>query len=139
MNRPEYIIIHHSLTKDSGTVSWQAIRRYHMQMLGWRDIGYHYGVERVNGQYEILIGRLPHEPGAHCRGYNSRSLGVCVVGNFDLAPPSPEQFAAAGRLVRGLMNCYKVPVQNVVGHRRFSRKSCPGSNWDMGAFRSMIL
>ncbi len=39
--KPEHIIIHCSGTEDSETVSWSAIRRYHIYDNGWANIGYH--------------------------------------------------------------------------------------------------
>jgi len=52
--KPILIINHHSLTKDSGSVSWGAIRKWHMGLIGGEDnyytnhpmidIGYHFGL-----------------------------------------------------------------------------------------------
>lgn len=139
--RPQYIIIHHSLTEDGETVSWGAIRRYHTQTLGWRDIGYHYGIELVGQYYEILMGRLPGETGAHCKeqGMNRKSLGICCVGNFDMIEPPPGQFQKCLNLVRHLMALYNIPSDRVLGHRELATyKSCPGRSWDMGEFRSLL-
>jgi len=134
---PEYIILHHSLTSDGDTVSWGAIRRYHVVELGWRDIGYHYGIERVNGTYEVLMGRMPTEPGAHCKqsGMNYKSLGVCLIGNFDEAPPTPAQWRKAVQLVRALMQVHKIPVERVLPHNYLAHyKTCPGKMFDMERF-----
>lgn len=134
--KPVLIILHHSLTKDSGTVSWQAIRRYHMDVLGWDDNGYHYGIELINGRYESLNARFMDTIGAHCRGYNSKSIGVCLIGNFDLEPVPAEQWDLALALVRGLCFSLDIPSQSVLGHREFnSKKSCPGRYFNLNVFR----
>jgi len=135
---PEYIILHHSLTKDGATVSWAAIRRYHTQTLGWREIGYHFGVELVGSRYEILTGRLMTEVGAHCKtsAMNHRSLGICLVGNFDLAPPDMDQWAVALALVRSLCAVFSIAPKNVLGHTELAPyKSCPGRFFDLTSFR----
>lgn len=154
MNLKSFVVLHHSLTKDSGTVSWGAIRKYHMDPAGpykMRDIGYHFGVEMVDDRPEILIGRLPSEEGAHCKemGMNTKAFGVCVVGNFDLAPPDPVTLEATRKLVRYLMWQWSIPVTNVLGHRdvgaalgfdwkKGEYKSCPGGLFDLTAFRASL-
>lgn len=138
---PQNIILHHSLTADSGTVSWGAIRDYHIRVRGWRDIGYHYGIELARDHYEALIGRMWYQRGAHCRdqGMNRNSLGVCFVGNFDKEQIPVEQWNLGVQLVGSLCMLHRISVENVFGHSHFSDKSCPGKNFNMDEFKEDIL
>jgi len=123
--KPVCIIVHCSATKDSGTVSWSAIRRYHTETLGWRDIGYHVGIEKVTdaagrSTYETFLGRPLTMQGAHCaaQGMNSRSLGVCFVA--------------------ALCRVFNIPVDSIYGHRDFDKgKTCPGLEFDMKELRQL--
>jgi hypothetical protein len=137
---PTKIIIHHSLTKDSGTVSWGAIREFHVKENGWNNIGYHAGVELINNHYEILIGRPWDEMGAHTKGYNSDSLGVCLVGNFDEEKPSDAILYSGSQLIKYWMRTFHISVTNVYGHHDFNKdKSCPGTKFDMISFKRAYL
>jgi len=129
------IIMHHSLTEDSGTVSWGAIRQFHIKVHGWKDIGYHYGVELVNFDYEILVGRFEDHMGAHTLGHNDDSIGVCVVGNWDKLRVPKQQWLKSLALVRDICKRYGLKASDVYGHRDFANKSCPGINFSMEQFR----
>ena len=133
--KPSRIILHHSLTKDSKTVSWNAIRMYHMGFLGWSQIGYHYGIELVGQHYEIFTGRMMNEQGAHCQGHNENSLGICFIGNFDLGRPCPEQWNLGVKLVKSLIDVLAIPPYRILGHHQYDdNKSCPGKYFDIIKF-----
>lgn len=142
------IIIHHSLTKDSGTVSWGAIERYHRQVLGYRDISYNFGLEVITtalGElaYYAMVGRdiNINAAGEPKKGSNKWGVHICIVGNFDLQPPPEEMLKMLRyRLVRPLMDQYNILPNRVLGHTELDRpdKSCPGSKFNMPAFRRSL-
>lgn len=93
------------------------IRRWH-QARGWQDIGYHF-VIRPDG--EVEVGRMLHEMGAHCEGYNRDSIGTCLIGNTEF---TPAQFATLRRLHAMLQALF--PGITAHGHREFNpHKTCP--------------
>ncbi len=136
--KPKYIILHHSATADGWTLSADDIRRYHMEVNGWKDVGYHFFIERVEDSTQILAGRMLDEDGAHCVGRNHDSIGICFVGNFDIADPPQASWDAGVRLVRSLCRVFGIPPENVGGHRDYAEKTCPGIKFDLDKFRNAL-
>jgi len=128
------IIVHQTGTP-TGTL--EDIRRYHMEALGWRDIGYHYLVTQDGS---IHKGRHNAEVGAHCAGDNADSLGVCLVGAGNAFPLNGHKgymtlamFAALLGLLLDLRFAYPKACEQVYGHREMTSgirqgKTCPGFN-----------
>lgn len=144
MRKISHIVIHHSLTKDGKELNWRAIRKFHIEEHGWRDIGYHYGIERVGDDITIQYGRPVTQIGAHVAGMNSNTIGICIVGNYDKIKPPKDMLERAGAVVRTLQSAFAVPRSRVIGHReaqkmlgmkKEERKSCPGTKFDMDMFR----
>ena len=144
-----HIVVHHSFTEDGETVSWGAIRKYHVKTNGWKAIGYHAGIEKVGDSYEVFLGRMPDEVGAHCKdhGMNLNGIGICCVGNYDLAAPPPEVVKKLIDLCRYFMRTYDIGWRNVIGHREAQRmagvpiqkrKTCPGTKFDMEGLRRAL-
>lgn len=123
------IIIHCAATKPSMKVDATVIDRWHRER-GWLKIGYHYVIGRDG---TIEIGRDVDSIGAHAKGYNASSIGICLVGGLS-EDGEPEnnytdaQWDMLWVLVKGLETSF--PVAKVIGHNNVSSKTCP--NFDVG-------
>lgn len=116
MRQIDSIIIHCSATKTGQDFSAVDIDRWHRQR-GFNGIGYHY-VIRLNG--EIEKGRDIALAGAHCKGWNERSIGICYIGGLDENNrPADTRTTAQKRvlyqLIMDLQRQYNI-IQ-VLGHR----------------------
>jgi len=140
---PKKVIVHHSLTKDSQTVSWGAIRKYHVKTFGWSGIGYHVGVELIisgdEPYYEALLGRMWDRTGAHTRGHNHDSLGICFIGNYDKVPPRKAMLKIGAKVIALWLKLFNLSIDDIYSHHNFNiRKSCPGTLFDMEQLKMLV-
>lgn len=113
-------IVHHSASSRMTTL--EEIRRWHLKRR-FRDIGYHYVIERSG---EIRVGRSIQVPGAHAKGHNLDSIGICVVGD-NLDPEEKwdgTQRDGLWRLIRALRLVW--PELEILAHREVGETHCPG-------------
>lgn len=92
---------------------------------GYRCIGYHFVIWRDG---TIEQGRKLSESGAHCRGYNSKSIGICYEGGLDAdgKPSDTRTEAQKYAFYTLLLELHsRFPSAVVRGHNQFSKKACP--------------
>lgn len=123
------IIIHCTATPLEMAVSVDDIRRWHLKR-NFSDIGYHYIIYQ-NGS--ICSGRPLSTVGAHCKGHNRYSIGVCYVGGLghDGKPSDTRtvyQKAALIKLLKYLISQYHLSSSSIHGHNEFANKACPCFN-----------
>ena len=91
-------------------------------------IGYHYVIRR-DGTVET--GRPESEPGAHTKGYNSTSIGICLVGGINQDTGKPEnnyteaQWQSLLKLTSSLAKKYSIKADHIIGHNQVAKKACP--------------
>lgn len=136
-SRTDYIVIHCSATRPSDNITTEDIRRWHTTPNpdgnGWSDIGYHLVIERDG---TAVAGRDIRRRGAHVRGHNNDSIGICLIGGVHETEmrgkwPAPQNnftHAQFARLEDELFKLRKVyPDAKILGHRDFPgvAKACP--------------
>lgn len=113
------IIVHCSDTPASMDIGVDEIRKWHKEK-GWSDIGYHFVIRR-NGTIET--GRPIEIPGAHVKGHNHDSIGICLIGGgggkFDFTQC---QFSSLTALIEVIDPFGKMTLH---AHNEYSPKSCP--------------
>jgi N-acetylmuramoyl-L-alanine amidase len=136
MRKIDEIIIHASATKKGW---WEGkgveairdeFRRWH-KAKNWSDIGYHF-VIGTDGA--VAKGREVSVMGAHVKGKNRSSIGICLVGGFGGKKDgvfsdnfTPEQDAALLGLIDNLRAGYPT-IDRVSGHNEYANKACPCFN-----------
>ena len=120
MRKIDLIVIHCSATRADRPLTPLALDRMHRER-GFNGCGYHFYVRRDG---TIVSMRPLERVGAHARGYNATSIGVCYEGGLDSAgrpadTRTPQQKSSLRTLVRVLLKEYP-SVRCVCGHRDLS-------------------
>jgi len=126
MRNIDKLIIHCSATREcDDSVNASVIDRWH-KARGWKGCGYHF-IVLIDGTIET--GRMIDEVGAHVKGMNKSSIGICYIGGLekDGKTPkdtrTPQQKESLLLLIKTLKKIY--PEATLHGHNEFSNKACP--------------
>jgi len=126
MRQINKIIVHCSATREGENYTVDTIRSWHVDGRGWSDIGYHFYIDLYG---EIHKGRDISRIGAHTKGLNRNSIGICYCGGVEEDGKTPKdtrydcQKEALLAVLRTLKAMY--PKAEIHGHRDFANKACP--------------
>lgn len=122
------IILHCTATFESQDVTMADIKRWHVVERGWGDVGYHFVIDKDG---TVFRGRALGQQGAHCKGHNATSIGICYIGGLEdvSAKPkdtrTPAQKEAMFSLVKSLLERFGLRIENVRCHNEFDKRVCP--------------
>ena len=125
------IVLHHSATVRGGAASFDVKHKAR----GWDGVGYDFvignGTDTPDGEVETTFRWTEQRDGAHTKGWNDLSIGICLVGNFEDAEPSPAQRRSLGGLLRYLRRRFSIPPERIVGHGAVGATLCPGKRFGL--------
>jgi peptidoglycan hydrolase-like protein with peptidoglycan-binding domain len=135
--------VHHTVSANSYSSSSvpsmiRGMYAYHVQSLGWSDIGYNFLVDRFGRTWEGRYGGVNRAVvGAQTLNFNSVSMGVSAIGNYDVGgvPQAMTnaikrilawKFSLAGIPATGKVTVNGKSLNRVSGHRDAFSTTCPG-------------
>ena len=117
MRKINQIILHCSDSPHAHHDDISVIRQWHLQR-GFNNVGYHYLIQ-ANGN--IQEGRKEAVMGAHCKGQNRDSIGICLHSRHDF---TDAQFTALANLFQDIKSRHQ--IKKIAGHNEYDKnKTCP--------------
>src|SRR6056300_1278342 len=125
------LVVHCSDTDNNEDLSALDIHKMHLEF-GWDGIGYHKVICRSG---KIQNGRPEYWIGAHVKGKNEISLGVCLIGRNKF---TAKQYISLEKVLKNWKSLY--PNAKIIGHRDVgdTHKTCPNfdvKNWGKDKFK----
>ncbi len=127
-----HLIIHHSAGTNfsndwAGVVA--AYFDYHVNTSGWQDIGYNWLIDPNGVLYEGRGGG-DNIQGAHMCGYNKNTMGICMLGNFEVAQPTDTMMQTVKQLLG-----YKACKENIEPKGNGDILSYPGHMFNISGHK----
>lgn len=117
MRKLKRMIVHCSASDAPEADNIDTIRKWHL-LRGWNDVGYHFFI-RKDGAIEK--GRDVSVVGAHTKGHNHDSIGICLSGEKEF---TLDQYIALGALLQILQVEYG--DMSIHPHNEYNKdKTCP--------------
>ena len=137
------VFVHHTVNANNyspreSPAIVRSIYAYHTQGQNWCDIGYNALIDRFGNIYEGRRGGMSKPVrGAHAGDYNTGTVGVSMIGNFQQRKPSARMKNALVRFIGWRLGTSYKPVRGTVrveghrfkrisGHRDAMSTACPG-------------
>lgn len=115
----QQIVIHH--TTNDGSLQAQA--KWHVNNNGWPGIGYHFVIDKTGAinrcnSIDTICYNVANQ--------NTKTIGICLIGNFEIKKPTAEQIDSLKWLIESLRGV--VGSLPVYGHLDKGKTSCPGKH-----------
>lgn len=124
--KPSAIIIHHvGYNHSFYTVNSGHKKKWNFKSSLGFYIGYQYF---INNNGKLFKGRSEEEEGAHKKGWNTKSVGICLRGNLETREPTSQQLATLRDLLKDIQERHNIPNKEIYAHRELSATLCPGKH-----------
>ena len=138
------IIVHHSATPIDDAVN---MHKVHLARGMKNGLAYHFVIS--NGSRKARDGEIylsnrwkGQLDGGHVKkqAWNQTSIGICLIGNFEIRPPTSKQLSALEGLCEYLMKRCNLQANDVTTHTLFHPKHtvCPGKYFSLSGLRRRL-
>jgi LysM repeat protein len=138
------IIIHHSATPVDDAMNMHRVHKARGMKNG---LAYHFVISNGSRKAydgEVYIGTRWKDQldGGHVKkqSWNKTCIGICLIGNFELKPPSTKQFNSLEGLCKYLMSRCNIAKSNVTTHKLLhpGHTACPGKFLSLPSFQRRL-